>query len=207
MIELLVVIAIIAILASMLLPALQKARDTARGIACKNNLKQLNLGILGYINDYSGYFPNGKDNDSQMWWLKLPEYLNAKKDDGTYFIFESYPGYISTTPLLNCPEEENKVFNKSYAHNRYCGSLPWRPDYYVYPKLVSIREPSSKILAGDGRDYYKYQTYADSYTPASPTDQSCIDYRHGLKVNLLWADGHVSSCTESLSGKRTWLRE
>lgn len=55
LIELLIVIAIIAILAAMLLPALNKARETARKSSCSGNLKQLTAAHLLYANDYNGF--------------------------------------------------------------------------------------------------------------------------------------------------------
>ncbi len=112
LIELLVVITIISILAGMLLPVLNKAREQARGIDCLNRMKQYAIGTQMYLGDYRGQFPSSKD-----WHDDMLPYVSAN--------FIGFAGSKDDNNLsTGCPG--NDAANAGKLEDR----LPW-PDYYV----------------------------------------------------------------------------
>lgn len=112
LIELLIVVAVIAILAGLLLPALRRAKETAKGIACINNMKQIGLGLACYANDYDGMIPPARKNKTVM-----------LSENG---------GYIDKQNTL-CPSVAHELSSTSWCYNpvineRYDGI--WGPKHF-----------------------------------------------------------------------------
>ena len=162
LIELLVVVAIIAILAAMLLPALNKAKEQARTISCSSKLKSIGTAQLQYVDMYNEYFPP-KDADNYMRRTCLLAEIMGQKQMITWDKSGQWAPVSNMTPkkgaAFMCPSDswhirvttKNKMI-RSYAFNYHISPIvdPSENIKNFARKLKHVRKPSVVVNVGDG---------------------------------------------------------
>ncbi len=198
LIELLVVIAIIAILASILLPALNQARARSKATQCTSNLKQCNFGVQMYANDSRDFFPAARSGSSaggrwlndisaRMGYLPAPHTGKA-----SVFVCPGYAPFIFA--------DWDKTYGLWAGHSSYGVAAEGLPTWMVACYyLRRTRMPNSKILLADttratgGTDTQFNVLQSGSGIWQITWGNKVVHLRHNKRGNISFADGSVKS--------------
>ncbi len=213
LIELLVVISIIAILMAIMMPALRMAREQARTVVCKSNMRQLGIGIMNYAESNNNEMPpswikNNSNSQQNNWMPILAPYLSDEDASGKSWE-EFWDVEVAGKKVYRCPSfklAENasaQTSQYSYAMNLH---LSWRfdpkvdtnfdnevmrsrleLDKWTALKMINIRDADSKVLVSDGAGYH---VEFHSRSMQLPLNQNAS--RHSGKSNVLTAGLSVS---------------
>jgi prepilin-type N-terminal cleavage/methylation domain-containing protein/prepilin-type processing-associated H-X9-DG protein len=210
LIELLVVVAIIAVLVSVLIPALTQARALAKQTVCMSNMKQLGVATHYFMQDNKDWFPDPGVTGGLICtyhpYLPRPDTISA------------YNNYFSFSPVWYCPirpKDPKYVLPPCFGANPtfgHAGLAFWPADGIPnkWTKMGDLPDPSRILWLTEGCYYTMRDTYIQSYEydktlwlqgsgwfqlcfPFFSSTAHWVSYRHNMKANCLMADFHVET--------------
>src|SRR4051794_21011037 len=207
LVELLVVIGIIALLISILLPALSKARNSAKTMACLSNLRQLGQATAMYAGENKQYlpYPTTTLGEGPLWFNALDPYLQAVEDNSArtgvaagrnYKRYKQCEVYDSIDGgKYTGGQDTTKEFSRTFKMN----SMLRHNNPYSQAKITEVRQSSEVVIFGDGVSLdltgpveNQWESGQFSMEVNDPTEASPA-LRHNGGANILFVDGHAAN--------------
>jgi len=206
LIELLVIIAIISLVIALLLPALARARQSARDMTCASNIRQMTIALMLYTDDHQGMlFPEKQvySGEGTLWWFGF-EVFGGPSAEGQRILNRTrgrlFPYYQHTDSIEICPS-----FPVESAHYKPKFTTHWTTYGLAQPLIDptepayrdEIRQPSRTLAFADSAQMNMHQAPA---SPANPMfeqwhyiapNQRMMAYLHQGRANVAFFDGHV----------------
>ena len=186
LIELLVVIAIIALLMAIIMPALQKAKESTREIKCRSNLRNVGLGITLFLQDHD-FKPVDNDGTNGFFWYDSAGNLRRLNAGGTYWGV-AYARYIKEPEVFGCPsyrsvaeliydEDPKLIWNAAYSLSRWFFHDPESDESRT--TLHTIHHPAQFIVCHDHVEPKVEQGSRDMFHNDGPGSLNLTHYRRG----------------------------